>query len=78
MPRRVLTQDTPPEISAGTVGEILLSSEFLETLPDAILAVNRDGLILQVNSQVEELFGYGRGQLVGKPVEMLVPARFRE
>ncbi|MFY9741442.1 MAG: PAS domain S-box protein, partial [Candidatus Sulfotelmatobacter sp.] len=46
--------------------------------PDAILAVNRDGLILQVNSQVEELFGYGRGQLVGKPVEMLVPARFRE
>jgi PAS domain S-box-containing protein len=79
MPRRVLAQDAiPPEISAGTVGEILLSSEFLETLPDAILAVNRDGLILQVNSQVEELFGYGRGQLVGKPVEMLVPARFRE
>jgi PAS domain S-box-containing protein len=78
MPRRILAQDAAAaEIPAGTVGEILLSSEFLETLPDATLAVDRDGLILQVNSQIEKLFGYSRGQLVGKQVEMLVPQRFR-
>ena len=78
MPRRSVSQDAAPaEISASTVGEILLSSEFLETLPDAILAVDREGVILQVNSQVERLFGYSRGQLMGKRVEMLVPERFR-
>jgi PAS domain S-box-containing protein len=59
------------------MSEILLSSEFLEALPDAILAVDRKGIILQVNSQVEKLFGYHREQLVGKRVEMLVPERFR-
>ena len=78
MPRRTLAQDAAPEeLPAGPVSEILLSSEFLEALPDAILAVDQKGIIFQVNSQVEKLFGYSRNQLVGKRVEMLVPERFR-
>jgi PAS domain S-box-containing protein len=77
MPRRTIAQDAPAEIPASSLADILRSSEFLETLPDATLAVDREGLILQVNSQVETLFGYSRGQLVGKRIEMLAPERFR-
>ena len=35
------------------MAEVLLSSDLLETLPDAIVAVDRDGTILQVNSQTQ-------------------------
>ena len=45
-------------LSALTSEETLLSSQFLETIPDAIVAVQSDGTILQVNSQTERLFGY--------------------
>ncbi len=57
--------------------EFLLSSELLETLPDAIIAVDRDGTIIQVNTQTQELFGYLRDELVGQKVEMLVPESYR-
>jgi PAS domain S-box-containing protein len=59
------------------VGQALLSSSFLEAVPDATLVVNRDGIVLQANSQIENLFGYTRDELIGQPVEMLVPDRQR-
>jgi PAS domain S-box-containing protein len=51
--------------------------QLLEAAPDAIVGVDRQGQIVLVNSQTEALFGYGRDRLLGKSVEMLVPARFR-
>jgi PAS domain S-box-containing protein len=59
------------------MAEVLLSSDLLETLPDAIIAVDRDGTIVQLNSQTESLFGYQREELIGQKVEILVPDRYR-
>jgi len=49
----------------------------LEAAPDAMVIVGIDGHISLVNTQCEKLFGYRRDELLGQPVEMLVPQRFR-
>jgi len=65
-------------VSDKTVAAVLLSNDLLEALPDAIIAVDRDGTIAQVNSQAQDLFGYDREELIGQKVEMLVPASYRD
>jgi PAS domain S-box-containing protein len=51
--------------------------DLIESSPDGILLVDRDGLIRFANRQVEQLFGHSSAALVGRSVETLLPARFR-
>jgi formate hydrogenlyase transcriptional activator len=62
-------------IPAG-LAQITLEHLF-EICPDAILVTDRDGLVRNANPRAEELFGYTHEELLGRPVEMLVPQRFR-
>ncbi|WP_075692280.1 PAS domain S-box protein [Streptomyces acidiscabies] len=49
----------------------------LEAAPDAMVIVDDMGQIRLVNAQTESLFGYRRAELLGQPVELLIPGRFR-
>jgi PAS domain S-box-containing protein len=49
-----------------------------EFAPDTVLVAGQDGQIVRVNAQVEQMFGYTRDELAGKPIEALIPGRFRE
>jgi len=43
-----------------------------------MVLVGKDGRMVLVNAQTEKVFGYARADLLGNPVKMLVPARFRD
>ncbi len=49
----------------------------MECAPDAMVVVDGDGSIVMVNARTETLFGYDRRELIGKPIEMLIPERYR-
>jgi two-component system sensor histidine kinase/response regulator len=55
-----------------------MRDQLLEALPDAVFVVAQQGEIVFVNAQAERLFGYTRDQLVGQPIEMLVPDAIRQ
>ena len=76
----ILSQDVTDRKSAE---EKLVESERLfraviESAPDGIVIVDESGIITLVSSQTEKLFGYNREELVGQPVEILMPERFRK
>ena len=51
--------------------------QIFEAAPSAMVMVSEDGRIVLANVQVEKVFGYGRAELVGQPLETLIPERFR-
>jgi diguanylate cyclase (GGDEF)-like protein/PAS domain S-box-containing protein len=59
-------------------GSLLDPDVMLEGLPDAVVAATRDGRIVFVNALAEELFGYSRAELIGRPVQVLWPEQVRE
>jgi PAS domain S-box-containing protein len=68
-------------IELQVANEFLRESEatsrlILESMPDAIVIIDRDGQIVHANTQVETLFGYSPSEVMGQAVEFLVPQRF--
>ena len=64
-------QRIEPDFARNTIERLF------EFSPDAILVADSDGILRAANPRAEELFGYSNAELIGQPVEMLVPARFR-
>lgn len=54
-----------------------LAEKLFEFSPDAIIVTDHAGHIAETNVRAEELFGYTRAELLGQPVEILIPERFR-
>jgi PAS domain S-box-containing protein len=51
--------------------------EILESVPDALVIADEQGIVTYANCSAEQLFGYKRAELVGQPIEILLPARYR-
>src|ERR1019366_1950217 len=65
-------------LSAAVRGNQMLSKttkfeSLLEAVPDALVGMDQAGVIQFVNHQTESLFGYGRDDMVGQPIQTLVP-----
>lgn len=54
-----------------------LAQKLVESSPDGIVLADADGRVIEVNPQTEKIFGYARAELVGQPIEILIPERFR-
>lgn len=78
----VVTKLQKEIVERKTVEEALRKSEerqrtLFESAPDPIVVVDAEGRMERVNRQAEVMFGYQRSELIGQPVEMLIPERFR-
>lgn len=74
--RGVLAMATIRDVTARKAAEEKFRG-LLESAPDAMVIVDARGAIALVNAQTEKLFGYRRDELIGQPVELLMPERFR-
>jgi PAS domain S-box-containing protein len=54
-----------------------LARHLLDSAPDPNIVINKDGCILYVNGRVKDVFGYQPAELIGQPIEVLLPDRFK-
>jgi len=73
----LLVASTVREVNAADESEAYFRT-ILESAPDAMIIIDDKGKIAIVNAQAEEMFGYGRDELLGQKIEMLLPRRIRE
>ena len=59
------------------MNEVPSDHRVLESIPDAVVVTDPDGNIVFVNRSAETMTGYGRAELIGRKVEILLPARLR-
>jgi len=65
------------DVTEGRLDEARFHA-MLEGAPTAMVMVSESGIITLINSQTEKLFGYRPEELLGQPLEVLVPVRFRD
>jgi PAS domain S-box-containing protein len=53
-----------------------IAEDIFEFIPDALLTVDETGLIMRVNQQTQIMFGYAREEMLGRPIDILIPQRF--
>src|SRR5712691_4341714 len=65
--------------SISVIGEesVQAFQHWLNISPDALVIIDEQGTITFINTQVETLFGYSRSELLGHPLELLLPERLR-
>ncbi|MDP6720987.1 MAG: PAS domain S-box protein [Pirellulaceae bacterium] len=68
---------TDEPVAERRPGEQNLAELAIEAALFGMVMVNRDGVMVMVNSRTEMMFGYQRDELLGQQIEMLVPQRFR-
>ncbi len=61
---------TPPSTS--------ILEKLIDLAPDSMIVADGEGKIVDLNARTEQMFGYQRGELLGSPIEILVPSRFRD
>lgn len=66
------TGDALPELSLAVLGQILDSAD------DAVITINRSGAVLAFNKAAERIFGYAASDIIGRNIDVLIPARFRD
>jgi protein-histidine pros-kinase len=73
----LIVTSTVREITPADDSEVYFK-HLLELAPDAMVIIDEHGKIAIVNGQAEEMFGYERSEMLGQPVEMLLPDRLRQ
>jgi two-component system cell cycle sensor histidine kinase/response regulator CckA len=71
----------PQHTSDKSAGDSRAEERFhqlIEGAPNGMVMVDQGGIILVVNAQIEKMFGYDRGELIGSKIEKLIPTRFHE
>ncbi len=71
----MVTRAAPPRGARESARKVWARNEVLEASPNAVVAVDRGGLIVYANPQVEATFGYARSELLGQSIELLLPER---
>jgi PAS domain S-box-containing protein len=73
---RGLIYATALDVTEEKRAEIMFR-QLLESAPDAMVIINGEGKIVLVNVLAEQMFGFSRDELLGEPVEIVVPHRYR-
>jgi PAS domain S-box-containing protein len=74
---RVQSSGTAVHRELSSMLSSALVRSVLDSLPDAMVIIDSTGRILFANHQVSEMFGHANADIVGAPVELLLPERFR-
>jgi PAS domain S-box-containing protein len=75
---RVPAHAAPPAHGGGEqLDDAMVWAMVVDAAPDGLIMADERGRMLLVNRKIEETFGYDRSDLLGRPVEMLLPERLR-